>query len=112
MIRFYLDENVPLAVAIQLTLRGMDVVTVQGLGLRGDTDMNHLINATDMERVLCTYDSDYVELATNGLNHAGIVKGIRVKHSVGDWVKGLTNLHLFYDEAEMKNRVEYLSQLV
>ena len=62
-IRFYLDENMQVAIADQLKRRGIDVVTVRDLNLLGDTDINHLKRAVEMGRVLCTYDADYVELA-------------------------------------------------
>ncbi len=41
-LRFYLDENLPVAIAAQLLSRGVVVVTVRDLGLLGDTDANHL----------------------------------------------------------------------
>lgn len=53
-IRFYLDENVQLAVAKQLRARGIDVVTVRELDMLGDSDTHHLARATEMSRVLCT----------------------------------------------------------
>lgn len=74
-VRFYLDENMQVAIADQLKRRGIDVVTVRDLNLLGDTDINHLKRAAEMGRVLCTYDGDYVELATSGMSHAGIVFG-------------------------------------
>ena len=52
-IRYYLDENVPVAVAAQLHNRGIDAVTVRDLRLFGDSDSNHLQRAADMQRVLC-----------------------------------------------------------
>lgn len=36
-LRFYLDENVPVAVADQLRQRGITVVTVRDLALLGDS---------------------------------------------------------------------------
>ncbi len=60
-IRFYLDENVPVAVAAQLQRRGVDAVTVRDLGFLGDSDRNHLVRATSLGYVLCTNDADYVD---------------------------------------------------
>lgn len=74
-LRFYLDENVPIAVARQLQTRGIAVVTVRDLGLLGASDETHLANATRMGCVLCTYDIDYLQLAATGVEHAGIVFG-------------------------------------
>lgn len=72
-IRYYLDENLPVAVATQLRRRGIDAVTVRDLGLLGDSDYNHLGRATRLGYVFCTNDADFVELAKVGATHAGIV---------------------------------------
>ncbi|MEL7433083.1 MAG: DUF5615 family PIN-like protein [Chloroflexota bacterium] len=107
-IRFYLDENVHVEIARQLVSRGIDAVTVRDLGLLGDNDDNHLQRATEMGRVLCTHDSDFVELAASGTEHAGIVFGQQEIHGVGDWVKFLTLMHAVYAPDDMLNMVEYL----
>jgi predicted nuclease of predicted toxin-antitoxin system len=107
-LRFYLDENVPVAVADQLRRRGIEAVTVRALGMLSDTDVNHLNRATQNGYVLCTYDSDYVELAAGGFEHAGIVLGQPEIHWIGEWVKSLELMHAVYTPDEMKNRVEYL----
>jgi predicted nuclease of predicted toxin-antitoxin system len=108
IVRFYLDENVQLAVAEQLRRHGVDVVTVRDLDALGDEDINHLARATTMERVLCTHDSDYYVLASSGITHAGIVIGQASQHQIGDWVKGLLLIHAVYSAEEMQNRVEHL----
>ena len=107
-IRFYLDENMQVAIADQLKRRGIDVVTVRDLNLLGDTDINHLKRAAQMGRVLCTYDADYVELAMSGISHSGIVFGQHHQHTIGDWVKFLELLSGVYSVEEMQNLVEYL----
>jgi hypothetical protein len=107
-IRFYLDENLPVAIAAQLQRRGIDAVTVRDLGFLGDTDHNHLARATRLGYILCTNDSDYVDLATANIEHAGIVFGQQHKHSVGDWVRFLELLASILDPDEMHNWVEYL----
>lgn len=83
-IRFYLDENMQVAIASQLNAKGIDVITVRDLYLFGETDINHLLNATKMGYVLCTHDKDYLRLASEGVEHAGIVIGKWLKHSIGD----------------------------
>ena len=108
-IRFYLDENVPVAVATQLQRRGIDAVTVRDLDFLGDSDHHHLARATRLGYVLCTNDADYVELATAGIEHAGIVFGQQHKHGIRDWVRFLELVASVLDPEEMVNRVEYLS---
>ena len=107
-VRFYLDENVQTAIADQLKRRGIEVVTVRDLGTLGDDDLSHLARATRMDYVLCTHDSDYVDLATDGIEHSGIVFGQQHKHSIGDWVKFLELVHGVYELDDMRNLVEYL----
>ncbi len=107
-VRFYLDENVQLAIAEQLLLRGIDVVTARDMQALGETDVSHLARATTLGRVLCTHDSDYVELATLGVDHAGIVIGKQYKHSIGDWVNFLELVHGVYEAEEIVNLIEYV----
>jgi hypothetical protein len=107
-LRFYLDENLPVAIAAQLKRRGIEAITVRDLGKLGDTDKAHLQRAAEMGFVLCTYDPDYAAIAQSGVAHAGIIIGQGDKHWIGEWVKGLTLYHMIYDSDEMHNRLEYL----
>ncbi|MDI9547296.1 MAG: DUF5615 family PIN-like protein [Chloroflexota bacterium] len=107
-LRFYLDENVPVEVARQLRARGIDVVTGGDLGLLGATDQVHLATALKQERVLCTYDADFLHLVATGAEHAGIVFGQQETHYIGEWVNWLSLMHAVYRSEEMWNRVEYL----
>ncbi len=108
-LRFYLDENVPVQVALQLKSRGIDAVTVRDLGLLGDEDVNHLREATKQGRVLCTHDSDFLHLAASGFQHAGLVFGQQDIHYIGEWVNWLTLIHAVYTSEEMENRIEFIS---
>lgn len=107
-IRFYLDENVPVAIAVQLKRRGIEALTVRDLDLLGDTDEHHLQRATAMACVLCTHDADYIDLATSGYEHAGIVFGQQHRHGIGDWVKFLELVYEVYTQEEMAGRIEYV----
>lgn len=107
-IRFYLDENMQIAIASQLRTQGIDVITVRELNLFGETDINHLNNATKMGYVLCTHDKDYLRLASEGIEHAGIVIGKWLKHSIGDWVHALTLIYDVLSPKDMMNKIEYL----
>lgn len=107
-IRLYLDENVPVVVAEQLQRRGIDVVTARDLEALGDSDISHLARAVQMGCVFCTYDSDFLIMAAEGIEHCGIVYGQGDKDYIGEWVKGLELLCAIYTAEEMLNRVEYL----
>jgi hypothetical protein len=89
-----------LAIAEQLKRRGIDVITVRDLDMLGDEDINHLERAASDGRVLCTHDTDYIDLAAEGKQH---------KRSVGDWVAFLELVHGVYDAEDMHNLIEYVS---
>jgi len=108
-IRFYLDENVEVEIAEQLKTHGIEVVTVRELKSLGASDEHHLVTATKMGYVLCTYDMDYLRLASEGFEHAGIVFGRWSKHGIGRWVTALTFIYHNLDAENMKNHVEYIS---
>jgi len=99
------------AIAEQLKRRGIDVVTARDLNQLGDEDINHLECATEAGRVLCTHDSDYVHIATEGKQHAGIVLGQQDKHTIGIWVAFLTRLHSEAIAEDMLNDVRYVKPL-
>lgn len=107
-IRFYLDENLPVAVAEQLQRRGIDAVTVRDLGLLGQSDIDHLALARSTGRVLCTNDADYLELAQTGEEHDGIIFGQQQIHGIGNWVNFLELVFNVYTSEEMVGRIEYL----
>ena len=92
-IRFYLDENLPIAIGEQLRRRGIDAVTVRDLDLLGESDESHLQRAATMAHVLCTHDADYVEMASSGTDHAGIIFGQQHQHGMGEWVKFIELVH-------------------
>ncbi|MFZ1752355.1 MAG: DUF5615 family PIN-like protein [Caldilineaceae bacterium] len=107
-IRFYLDENVPVVVARQLQARQIEAVTARGLGMLSVSDATHLSKAKEMDCVLCTNDSDFLRLASEGISHAGIVFGQQDQHYIGEWVNFLTLVHAVYTPEEMVDRVEFL----
>ncbi len=110
-VRFYLDENVQVAIAEQLKRRGIEVVTVRDLDTLGDDDRTHLERATQMGYVLCTHDTDYIELAATGIEHAGIIFGQQLTRTVGEWVAFLELVHGVYEADEIHNLIEYVKPL-
>lgn len=108
-IRFYLDENVPAAVEEQLKKADIDVVSARSLGLLGEDDLFHLRRATELERALCTHDTDFIELAKAYLDHCGIVWGAHAEASIGGWVRALRKLHDETTAEEMIGQVRFVS---
>jgi predicted nuclease of predicted toxin-antitoxin system len=107
-IRLYFDEGVQVAVAEQLRLRGIDAVHIRDLGLRGDSDINHLQRASEMGRVVCTFDYDFIRLHKQGIQHQGIIIAQHATTTIGDWVRGLELICGVLSADDMKSRVEYL----
>ncbi len=109
-LRFYFDESVDLPVSEQLALGGLDIVSAHSLDKLGDKDPAHLRRAVDMGRVFCTCDTDFVEMAQEGAEHAGIVFGAKNRFSIGDWVRYIRHLHATRSAEEMMNLVFYLER--
>ncbi|MBX3066548.1 MAG: DUF5615 family PIN-like protein [Anaerolineae bacterium] len=109
VIRLYFDENVEIAIAEQMQVRGIEVVTVRDLESLGDSDETHLMRATQMGYVLCTYDQDYLRLAAEGVAHMGIVFAVYGRTTIGDWIRGLSLICEVFTAEEMINHIEYLS---
>jgi predicted nuclease of predicted toxin-antitoxin system len=106
---YYFDESVELVISLQLKEYNLDVVSAHSLSQLGDSDVNHLQRATQMGRVLCTYDSDFLRLAAENSEHAGIVFAQQEKMSIGSWIHGLRSFHSRLSAEEVYGQVLYLS---
>ncbi len=107
-IRFYLDQHIPFAVAEGLRRRGIDILTSQEVDRCGLPDRDQLTFAADHQRVMVTFDSDYLILASTGTRHSGIAWCPSTKHTVGQLV---SSLHLIYgvlSQQDMQDHVEFL----
>jgi hypothetical protein len=84
------------------------VLTAQEANRCGLPDPNQLAFATAEERVLVTFDTDYLALHQSGVLHAGIAWCQEQKYSIGRLVRILRLLHGVMDRDSMRNHVEYL----
>lgn len=109
-LRFYFDESVELAVSEQVARAGIEVVSAHSLNALGDPDIEHLRRATNMGCVLCTYDSDFLILANQGIEHAGILFAVEQKTSIGDWVLEIRSLHATTSAEQAQGQVFYVSR--
>jgi predicted nuclease of predicted toxin-antitoxin system len=105
---FYFDESVELAVSQQLERAGIDAVSVHSLELLGDSDDNHLQRATALNRVLCTYDQDFLRLAVSGESHHGIIFAQHQQATIGGWVHEIKAIHARMDADDLVDQVLYL----
>jgi hypothetical protein len=109
-LRFYFDESVDLAVSEQLAIAGADVVSAHSLDKLGDKDITHLQRAAEMERVLCTCDADFLALASQGIEHAGVVYGHKRKISIGDWVREIRFLRVTRTAEDAVGRIFFVQK--
>lgn len=107
-IRYFLDQCVWGAVVSGLRQHSIDVLTAQEAGRCGLPDPDQLAFATAEERVLVTFDPDYLALHNSGTPHAGIAWCPSMKYRIGHLLQMLVLLHGVSDRDEMRNRVEYL----
>ena len=107
-IRFYFDQHVPGAVAVGLRHRGVDVLTAQEADRCGLPDSDQLEFATAEDRVVVTFDTDYLELHRTRVAHAGIVWSPATKHAIGPLIQLLLLVHALLDRDAMRNHAEYL----
>ena len=105
-IRFYLDENLSPEIAKQLATHGIDALR----GPLREGDASHLRRASDLGRVLCTRDRDFVRLHGQVKEHAGINKGLK-RHTIGDWVNYLKFVHAVSSPNDLRNNLEYLFEV-
>jgi hypothetical protein len=107
-IRFYMDEHFPGPVTQALRQRGIDVQTAQDAGRCGQADADQLAFALTEERVMVTFDPDYLALYQSGASHAGVAWCPQLKYGIGMLVQLLELLHSIADRDQMRNHVEYL----
>ena len=107
-IQFYFDQHISPDVADGLRLRGVDVLTAQDAGRCGLPDPDQLQFATAAERVIVTFDTDYLAMDANGVSHAGIAWCPATKHSIGGLINALSLVCEVLTRDEMRNHVEYL----
>ena len=74
----------------------------------GEDDLPLLIYAREQDYVICTFDSDYIDMAKLGVQHNGIVFVPNRRCEMGVMTRFLLLLYEVYDADDMKNRVEYL----
>lgn len=107
-LRFFLDQHIPSAIANALRLRGIDVSTAQDTGRCGLGDPEQLQFAMGQQRVVVTFDPDYLALDLSGVQHAGIAWCPAAKYSVRQLIHALLLVHAVLSPDDMRNYVEYL----
>lgn len=107
-IRYFFDQHMPPGIARGLRRRGVDVLTAQEAGRCGLPDPDQLQFATAQERVVVTFDPDYLALHGSGMAHAGMAWCRATKYTIGQLIQLLFLLYQVTDRDSMRNYVEYL----
>jgi len=114
-VKLYLDEDsMDKDLVTALRLRVVDVITALDANMIEKPDADHLTFAAIEGRVLYSFNvGDFValhgEFMAAGKTHAGIVVAGQQKFSVGEQMRRLLRLVADRSEAEMRNRLEFLS---
>jgi hypothetical protein len=99
-IRFYMDQHFPFPASQGLRRHGVDVLTAQ--------EAEQLTFATAHQRVMVTFDTDYLVLHQSGVQHAGIAWCHEQEYSIGQLIQALLFLHGILSRDAMQNHVEYV----
>ncbi|MFW5682082.1 MAG: DUF5615 family PIN-like protein [Phycisphaeraceae bacterium] len=106
MIGYYLDINVSVRVAKALRARGIECMTAIDAGLADASDAEHFDYAAKHGLVLVTFDRDFLMLAAQRIDHAGIVF-LKRQWGIGAIVKILDRLAASRSSQEIRGQIEY-----
>ena len=102
------DEHVRFDVINGLRVQGIDIVSVQDLGLRGRPDPEVLSAAQQSGRIVYTSDTDFVRLSNSGVPHSGVFFHHIRKYSPSAAINVVYLACQVLSPGEMRNRVEFL----
>jgi hypothetical protein len=103
-----MDQHFPGPASLGLRRHGVDVLTAQEAGRCGLPDPDQMVFATAADRVMVTFDTDFLALHRAGVQHAGIAWCQEQKYAIGQLIQALLLLHGVLDRDAMRNHVEYL----
>lgn len=107
-IQFHLDENVDSKIARALMRYGIDVTMSTAVGLRSASDEDHLAFAQREQRVIFTHDDDFLRLASQTNDHAGIIYCHKTKRTVGEIIRSLILVYEVLLPEEIAGSVEFI----
>lgn len=107
LIRYYLDEHIDPGIAEGLRQRGIDVKTTVESGHVQASDSEQLEFAGSEYRVVVTRDADLLALASQGIEHAGIVFWHSKRRSIGTLVGRLVTFWRTMTSEEMRNQIQF-----
>ena len=111
-VSLYMDVHIHRAIVDGLRLRGIDVLTAQADGADEFKDSALLDRVTTLDRVIVTYDDDFVREArrrqASGEHFSGVVYSPRSQVRIGLYADHLEVVATVMTPGEMRDRVLFL----
>ena len=108
----YMDEHVPKAITLALRIRGVDVLTAQEDDRRATEDAVLLDRATQLGRVIFSFDADMLRHTTarleKGIEFAGLVFAHPTRISVGQCIGDIEMIAQAGEPKDLANQILYL----
>jgi len=109
---FYMNAHIPRAITLGLRMRKIDVLTAQEDGANTLSDSELLDRASELNRVLFTFDDDLlVEAVKRQREHksfGGVIYGHPLRISIGHCIEDLELIAKAGEPEDLKNDVMYL----
>ncbi len=98
----------PDAIAGALRRAGIDATTTTDANLRTTDDMAQMEYVRQSSRVMVTCDADFLKLAAQNEDHAGIVFYAQQARHIGQVVEWLALMHSVLTPDEMRGQVQFI----
>ncbi|MFQ5779947.1 MAG: DUF5615 family PIN-like protein [Nitrospiria bacterium] len=109
---FYMDVHIPRAITLGLRLRHVDVVTAQEDGKEMLSDSELLDRATELNRVLFTFDDDLLAEAAKRQREnkpfSGVIYAHPMRIAIGHCIQEMALIAEAGAFEDLQNRVEFL----
>jgi hypothetical protein len=111
-IALYMDVHIPKPITVGLRLRNVDVITAQEDNSHELDDPDLLDRATDLQRVLFTFDDDLLAEATRrqteDIAFAGVIYAHPLRVSIGACINDLEIIAKACRLEDLANKIEFL----
>lgn len=111
-LNFYMDEHVPRPMMTNLRIRSVDVLTTQEDQHEGVEDPVLLDRATELGRVMFSFDADMLRETTQrqqtGKPFSGLVFAHPTRISIGECIRDLELIAKAGKEEDLTNQILYL----
>jgi Domain of unknown function (DUF5615) len=111
-VALYMDVHIPKPITVGLRLRGVDVMTAQEDGATELSDPALLDRATELQRLLFTFDDDHLVEASlrqeQNISFAGVVYARFIHISVGTSIRDLEIIAKAADLGDITNQIFFL----